>query len=152
MPSATRSAASRSVPRSSGPNAPRSVAQTISTPVTSACAISGTPSRSEEHTSELQSRQYLVCRLLIDAPTTDIYPLSLHRALPISLQRLPDPMLALVDARVVDAQRDAVGGEPQRPEVLGPERAALRGADDQHPGHLRLRHQRDAQQIGRAHV
>src|SRR3712207_8267073 len=27
---------------------------------------SGTASRSEEHTSELQSRQYLVCRLLLE--------------------------------------------------------------------------------------
>src|SRR5581483_9367497 len=26
----------------------------------------GTPTRSEEHTSELQSRQYLVCRLLLE--------------------------------------------------------------------------------------
>src|SRR3712207_9492564 len=26
----------------------------------------GNPSRSEEHTSELQSRQYLVCRLLLE--------------------------------------------------------------------------------------
>src|SRR3712207_7278315 len=26
----------------------------------------GSPSRSEEHTSELQSRQYLVCRLLLE--------------------------------------------------------------------------------------
>src|SRR3712207_6255930 len=62
--------------------------------------------RSEEHTSELQSRQYLVCRLLLDkkkksihtrtspsytscfflndTATTDIYTLSLHDALPIS--------------------------------------------------------------------
>src|SRR3712207_8186776 len=29
-------------------------------------ASSATPSRSEEHTSELQSRQYLVCRLLLE--------------------------------------------------------------------------------------
>src|SRR3712207_8977893 len=28
--------------------------------------VMGTPSRSEEHTSELQSRQYLVCRLLLE--------------------------------------------------------------------------------------
>src|SRR3712207_8394750 len=28
-----------------------------------------TPSRSEEHTSELQSRQYLVCRLLLEKKT-----------------------------------------------------------------------------------
>src|SRR5688572_14944900 len=39
--------------------------------------------RSEEHTSELQSQSNLVCRLLHDPPTTDIYPLSLHDALPI---------------------------------------------------------------------
>src|SRR5690606_27001552 len=39
--------------------------------------------RSEEHTSELQSRENLVCRLLLDTPTTAIYTLSLHDALPI---------------------------------------------------------------------
>src|SRR5690606_33505474 len=55
--------------------------------------------RSEEHTSELQSRENLVCRLLLEkkkihislslrfvfntTPTTDIYTLSLHDALPI---------------------------------------------------------------------
>src|SRR3712207_1270807 len=67
--------------------------------------------RSEEHTSELQSRQYLVCRLLLekkknsklqgttlcnallhffffnDTATTEIYTLSLHDALPICLRR-----------------------------------------------------------------
>src|SRR5699024_9300782 len=58
--------------------------------------------RSEEHTSELQSRFDLVCRLLLEKknksshplsssfvftalPTSDIYTLSLHDALPISL-------------------------------------------------------------------
>src|SRR3712207_7558827 len=30
--------------------------------------------RSEEHTSELQSRQYLVCRLLLEKNKTLIYP------------------------------------------------------------------------------
>src|SRR3712207_7564231 len=30
----------------------------------------GAPSRSEEHTSELQSRQYLVCRLLLEKKKT----------------------------------------------------------------------------------
>src|SRR5947209_14407280 len=35
--------------------------------VASGCArYHCTPSRSEEHTSELQSRQYLVCRLLLE--------------------------------------------------------------------------------------
>src|SRR5436309_1374960 len=40
--------------------------------------------RSEEHTSELQSRENLVCRLLLDPPATATSPLSLHDALPIS--------------------------------------------------------------------
>src|SRR5690242_17284622 len=39
--------------------------------------------RSEEHTSELQSHVNLVCRLLLDTPTSEIYTLSLHDALPI---------------------------------------------------------------------
>src|ERR1039458_3788449 len=42
-------------------------------------------SRSEEHTSELQSLRHLVCRFLPDTATTEIYTLSLHDALPISL-------------------------------------------------------------------
>src|SRR5258707_4358135 len=36
------------------------------------------PRRSEEHTSELQSRQYLVCRLLL--------PKKIHTALPSSIR------------------------------------------------------------------
>src|SRR5262245_57579045 len=39
--------------------------------------------RSEEHTSELQSLRQLVCRLLHATQTTQICPLSLHDALPI---------------------------------------------------------------------
>src|SRR3712207_8695097 len=31
--------------------------------------LAGRPARSEEHTSELQSRQYLVCRLLLEKKT-----------------------------------------------------------------------------------
>src|SRR3712207_7726551 len=34
--------------------------------VTDACAGQGSAGRSEEYTSELQSRQYLVCRLLLE--------------------------------------------------------------------------------------
>src|SRR5690554_6675245 len=43
--------------------------------------------RSEEHTSELQSRPHLVCRLLIEnaTATSELYTLSLHDALPILL-------------------------------------------------------------------
>src|SRR3712207_8696002 len=39
----------------------RCCAPPATTPMTSPC-----PPRSEEHTSELQSRQYLVCRLLLE--------------------------------------------------------------------------------------
>src|SRR3712207_7276702 len=34
--------------------------------------------RSEEHTSELQSRQYLVCRLLLEKKNTSTYPIENH--------------------------------------------------------------------------
>src|SRR3712207_7230257 len=42
--------------------------------------IEGRDERSEEHTSELQSRQYLVCRLLLEKKNLDISTLlfSLH--------------------------------------------------------------------------
>src|SRR3712207_7028909 len=36
--------------------------------------------RSEEHTSELQSRQYLVCRLLLEKKNTSTFEDSLHSA------------------------------------------------------------------------
>src|SRR3712207_7411212 len=39
----------------------RSMLRSVSVPSVTRC-----PSRSEEHTSELQSRQYLVCRLLLE--------------------------------------------------------------------------------------
>src|SRR5437762_1309380 len=45
--------------------------------------------RSEEHTSELQSPMYLVCRLLLDPLSPSDYSLSLHDALPIWASSLP---------------------------------------------------------------
>src|SRR3712207_97294 len=38
-----------------------------------------TPERSEEHTSELQSRQYLVCRLLLEKKKSKYYDDNLYR-------------------------------------------------------------------------
>src|SRR5437762_812498 len=55
--------------------------------------------RSEEHTSELQSPMYLVCRLLLDPAPTDLYTLSLHDALPIFL-RLDSSRLETCRGRV----------------------------------------------------
>src|SRR3712207_7163581 len=37
--------------------------------------------RSEEHTSELQSRQYLVCRLLLEKKKSTLYTPSIHTIL-----------------------------------------------------------------------
>src|SRR3712207_8238374 len=36
--------------------------------------VLGEQGRSEEHTSELQSRQYLVCRLLLEKKNNSVYP------------------------------------------------------------------------------
>src|SRR5207244_3828397 len=49
------------------------------------------PHRSEEHTSELQSPDHLVCRLLLSPPTPALSPLSLPDALPISPPPPPPP-------------------------------------------------------------
>src|SRR5258707_12001181 len=51
-------------------------------------------SRSEEHTSELQSRQYLVCRLLLEKEKTLLTPakpLSLHTPMAPPTARSPPP-------------------------------------------------------------
>src|SRR3712207_8246501 len=50
-----------------GPSGDLSVVGEVTVNGTS--AISGATVRSEEHTSELQSRQYLVCRLLLEKKT-----------------------------------------------------------------------------------
>src|SRR2546422_352356 len=80
----------------------RAAAARPALPPARAAARSSSAVRSEEHTSELQSRLHLVCRLLLekkkitrraaaclffffnDTATPEIYPLSLHDALPIS--------------------------------------------------------------------
>src|SRR5947208_481892 len=51
--------------------------------------------RSEEHTSELQSPDHLVCRLLLenDTSTTETYTLSLHDALPIYRYTWPTSLM-----------------------------------------------------------
>src|SRR3712207_7206498 len=47
------------------------------------CAIRGpSSSRSEEHTSELQSRQYLVCRLLLEKKNITNNTSALHQLIP----------------------------------------------------------------------
>src|SRR5205823_6145667 len=72
--------------------------------------------RSEEHTSELQSLAYLVCRLLLDPPATRLSPLSLPDALPISTRESPpwpcSP--ATRDWRAPPSQRPEPAALPRR--------------------------------------
>src|SRR3712207_8212085 len=55
----------QSAPVASGPRSHLSAARKTASAWRSTTLIAVTP-RSEEHTSELQSRQYLVCRLLLE--------------------------------------------------------------------------------------
>src|SRR3712207_7960229 len=54
-------------------------------PTIDAFTTSWSPSRSEEHTSELQSRQYLVCRLLLEKKKTTLDPPTYARSLSTDL-------------------------------------------------------------------
>src|SRR5437763_810568 len=108
--------------------------------------------RSEEHTSELQSPMYLVCRLLLDTPTTTFYTLSLHDALPISRAG---------NSRRQKSHHPRPRTDGRRDEIPRPIRRAHQGRDgrDQarekhHPLHRRAAHDRGRRrgQIGRAHV
>src|SRR3712207_8734190 len=67
LPISPRAASARARP--SMARLPRSAASSATTPGGRSMATSSAPAtacRSEEHTSELQSRQYLVCRLLLE--------------------------------------------------------------------------------------
>src|SRR2546425_8989631 len=44
----------------------RSARRSVGSPDTASCGRTASPDRSEEHTSELQSLAYLVCRLLLE--------------------------------------------------------------------------------------
>src|SRR3712207_7901573 len=50
----------------------------VSRQVASFLPWSARPGRSEEHTSELQSRQYLVCRLLLEKKKIKLLPAAHH--------------------------------------------------------------------------
>src|SRR3712207_7765522 len=68
---AARPAARRPHPRAHGPAATASAARRTAPPRRARTSPRPRrPPRSEEHTSELQSRQYLVCRLLLEKKNT----------------------------------------------------------------------------------
>src|SRR3712207_8925165 len=60
-----------SPPERAAPTSGSDAASARTQPATSSSRATG---RSEEHTSELQSRQYLVCRLLLEKTNTAIPP------------------------------------------------------------------------------
>src|SRR3712207_8755394 len=62
-------------PAASTPRAPRRCPAPPRSPTS--CTPRPRPGRSEEHTSELQSRQYLVCRLLLEKKQYKLHPLPL---------------------------------------------------------------------------
>src|SRR5437764_283086 len=108
--------------------------------------------RSEEHTSELQSPMYLVCRLLLDTPTTEIYTLSLHDALPISRRHEHDRGVALVTRPLARRHHVADNGVRDRQDAAAAD-ALQRPRSDQrrHVGCERAG-DRTHDEIGRAHV
>src|SRR3712207_8093934 len=61
--------------RTSSPSAstPSPATSSSPTPAPTSTARKPAPPRSEEHTSELQSRQYLVCRLLLEKKKPHFY-------------------------------------------------------------------------------
>src|SRR5258707_2674302 len=65
------------------PARPAAIHWSVREPGTSACFVPRRSAmarlgRSEEHTSELQSRQYLVCRLLLEKKKNYAYRLTTH--------------------------------------------------------------------------
>src|SRR5438445_6862030 len=63
------------------------------------CGETGRPGRSEEHTSELQSRQYLVCRLLLEKKKIQTLDLRLG----IAAEQVLSVSMSIRDPVTVDA-------------------------------------------------
>src|SRR5687768_6214399 len=108
--------------------------------------------RSEEHTSELQSRLHLVCRLLLDPATTEFYTLSLHDALPISSHRARVCALEVGDHAVHEQLRvgrdvESIGGDLVSAGLLELQDITAAGACEKHHGQTG-----PIDEIGRAHV
>src|SRR5437868_3564274 len=108
--------------------------------------------RSEEHTSELQSRFDLVCRLLRDTPPTRDHPLSLHDALPIFRRHRLDEILIDHDRRRKAAGAEAFDFDHCEAAVGRrlPELETIRMFEKRIDHRLRAAHV--AWKIGRAHV
>src|SRR3712207_7204835 len=81
--------APRTRPVASGGLDPTPRARSRTAPVGIADRARASP-RSEEHTSELQSRQYLVCRLLLEKKKTPetVQPVSRHRTFVLPTRRI----------------------------------------------------------------
>src|SRR5436309_11611676 len=69
------------------------------------CAALRRRKRSEEHTSELQSREKLVCRLLLEKKTGTLRKRIMSKQLPAVLRRTTDAGITTRGLRVVSALR-----------------------------------------------
>src|SRR3712207_2929303 len=121
--------------------------------------IGADPVRSEEHTSELQSRQYLVCRLLLEKKNNEICNLFF-----LMIRRPPRstlfPYTTLFRSQLVRVGLDGVGAEADRARHRLARRQ--RRAGRRQPGHPERRVARRGGagdgdrgrpgEIGRAHV
>src|SRR5436309_1756150 len=108
--------------------------------------------RSEEHTSELQSRENLVCRLLLDPPTSPIYTLSLHDALPIFICQSSAGPLGLFTYVVGGNKRSALRGVAVIGAIRSAARRLLRLTSSTSPRRAGPARSPGWRQIGRAHV
>src|SRR3712207_8801003 len=71
------------VPEQPGPDQPRAPLSQRAGRRRAAVDVAGERARSEEHTSELQSRQYIVCRLLLETKLTNTTPVPPPPFLPL---------------------------------------------------------------------
>src|SRR3712207_8906444 len=78
----------RSTRRIARPQSPRGPLSSAAVPKSPCSIRHADPDRSEEHTSELQSRQYLVCRLLLEKKNSHI-PVTQHCVIVVCPYPLP---------------------------------------------------------------
>src|SRR3712207_8081975 len=93
---ASDGAAQRNVPRRTSSRLWTTARLRTTTPSETNPSVSRTDRRSEEHTSELQSRQYLVCRLLLDNNIEDRLTQPLTHPVSVSRTRAPSDPPAVV--------------------------------------------------------
>src|SRR5947208_976470 len=108
--------------------------------------------RSEEHTSELQSPDHLVCRLLLEPATSQSHTLSLHDALPIYGElRVPEAAREVARRGAADRHARLQRGELHEAPAVQRQLGDL-GLGDDASGRGAAQLDVGRREIGRAHV